>query len=66
VKKGTRLWGTFNEQENKLDIVDNETATTEDLIDKAVVKTIQHGGEVYFLEPGQMPESAELAAILRY
>lgn len=66
VKKGTRLWGVFNEQENKLNFMKDESDGAEDLIDKAVVKTIQNGGEVYFMEPDQMPESAELAAILRY
>jgi hypothetical protein len=66
VRKGSSIWGTFDEQENKLEIVDSETTTTEDLVDKAVVKTIQNGGEVYFLEADQMPEQAELAAILRY
>jgi hypothetical protein len=66
VSKTCKIWGTFNEQENKLDIVPEETETTDDLIDKAVIKTIQNGGEVYFMEPAQMPEPAELAAIFRY
>jgi hypothetical protein len=66
VKKGSRIWGTFNEQDNKLDILDRETDTMEDLIDKAVLKTIQNGGEVYFLDANEMPELSELAAILRY
>ncbi|WP_205510161.1 baeRF7 domain-containing protein [Longitalea arenae] len=66
VRKGSRIWGTFNEQENKLDILDNESETVDDLIDKAVIKTIQNGGEVYFLEANEMPEQGELAAILRY
>jgi hypothetical protein len=66
VKKGSSIWGSFNEQENKLDILDHESDTVEDLIDKAVIKTIQNGGEVYFLEANEMPDSGELAAILRY
>ncbi len=66
VRKGSRIWGSFNEQENKLEILDHESDTAEDLIDKAVIRTIQNGGEVYFLEANEMPESGELAAILRY
>jgi hypothetical protein len=66
VKKGSRIWGTFNEQDNKLDILDKESGEIDDLIDKAVVKTIQNGGEVYFMEANEMPEPGELAAILRY
>lgn len=66
VKKGARLWGIFNEQENQLHFMNEENQGAEDLIDRAVVKTIQNGGEVYFMEADQMPEPAELAAILRY
>jgi hypothetical protein len=66
VKKGIRLWGTFNEQDNKLDILDSESEKAEDLIDKAVVKTIQNGGEVYYMEANEMPEQGDLAAIFRY
>jgi hypothetical protein len=66
VKKGSRIWGTFNEQDNKLDILDKESDNLDDLIDKAVIKTIQNGGEVYFMEANEMPEQGDLAAIFRY
>lgn len=68
VKKGLSAWGSFNERENKLELseVEKESETSEDLIDKAVIKTIQNGGEVYFLEAGQMPNQSEIAAIFRY
>ncbi|HEY8897178.1 MAG TPA: hypothetical protein VIM79_20280 [Niastella sp.] len=66
VRKGSRIWGTFNEQDNKLDILDKESDTMHDLIDKAVIKTVQNGGEVYFMEANEMPENGELAAIFRY
>lgn len=66
VKKNSQVWGTFNEQENKLTIVEQEQEGTEDLIDKAIIKTIQNGGEVFLLDAGQMPAQDELAAVLRY
>jgi len=66
VRKGCRIWGTFNEQDNKLDVVDSESDAVDDLIDKAVIKTIQNGGEVYFMETDEMPEPGDLAAIYRY
>jgi len=68
VKNGMHIWGSFNEQENKLELqeLENGTVMDEDLIDKAVIKTIQNGGEVYFLEAAQMPNESELAAIFRY
>lgn len=68
VKKGLSAWGSFNERENKLELseVEKGNEDTEDLIDKAVIKTIQNGGEVYFLEADQMPNQSEIAAIFRY
>jgi hypothetical protein len=68
VRKGLQVAGTFNEQENKLALQELEENINEadDLIDKAVTKTIQNGGEVYFLEADQMPAQSELAAIFRY
>jgi hypothetical protein len=68
VKKGLHAWGSFNERENKLELSEIEQGTepAEDLIDKAVIKTIQNGGEVYFLEADQMPNQSEIAAIFRY
>jgi hypothetical protein len=68
VKKGLQVSGRFNEQENKLIIqgLEGPINESDDLIDKAVIKTIQNGGEVYFLDADQMPNKSELAAIFRY
>jgi hypothetical protein len=68
VKKGIKAWGSFNERENKLELseVEKGNEPAEDLIDKAVIKSIQNGGEVYFLEADQMPNQSEIAAIFRY
>jgi hypothetical protein len=66
VKKGSQVWGTFNEQENKLNTVSEPEKGTEDLVDKAIIKTIQNGGDVFILDEEQMPAKSELAAILRY
>jgi hypothetical protein len=68
VKKGLQTFGTFNEQENQLALQELEGNINEadDLIDKAVIKTIQNGGEVYFLDADKMPNQSELAAIFRY
>ncbi|MFL5745919.1 MAG: hypothetical protein ACJ751_14700 [Niastella sp.] len=68
VKKGLQVCGTFNELENKLTLqgLEGPISEPDDLIDKAVIKTIQNGGEVYFLDADQMPNQNELAAIFRY
>lgn len=66
VKEGTQVWGTFNEQDNQLKIVPQEEEGTEDLADKAIIKTIQNGGEVFILSAEKMPVQGEFAAVLRY
>ena len=38
----------------------------EDLIDKAVTRTILNAGEVHFLPKDQMPGGSEIAAVMRY
>ena len=38
----------------------------EELYDQAAMQTLQHGGQVFILEPGEMPEQAESLAVLRY
>ncbi|OQP38692.1 hypothetical protein A4H97_18410 [Niastella yeongjuensis] len=68
VKKGLQAFGTFNKQDNKLvmQVQEGDLKQADDLIDKAVTKTIQNGGDVYFLDAEQMPNQSELAALFRY
>ena len=66
VQRGAHIWGTFDEMANELQVQESETEASEDLIDNAVVKTLQMGGDVYLLEAGQMPAEAPIAAIMRY
>ena len=66
VQKGAHIWGTFDEMANELQLHENEDATSEDLIDNAVEKTLQTGGDVYVLEKEQMPVGEPLAAVMRY
>jgi hypothetical protein len=66
VEKGAHIWGTFDEMANELQVHESEGEKSEDLIDNAVVKTLQTGGEVYLLERDQMPVESPIAAIFRY
>jgi len=66
VQKGAHIWGTFDEMANTLQVHQTESENGEDLIDNAVEKTLQNGGDVYLLEKEQMPADAPLAAIMRY
>jgi hypothetical protein len=66
VSKGEHIWGTFNEMTNELVFHENDAAGAEDLLDKAVIKTIVNGGEVFILDREKMPAESQVAALMRY
>ena len=66
VQEGAHIWGTFDEMNNKLTINETQKPEDEDLIDKAVTRTILNAGEVHFLPKDQMPGGSEIAAVMRY
>jgi hypothetical protein len=66
VQEGAHIWGTFDEQANKLSINKAQKEEDEDLIDKAVIRTILNAGEVHFLPKEKMPGRSEIAALMRY
>jgi hypothetical protein len=35
-------------------------------MDKAIIKTLLNGGEVFIVEKDQMPANSKLAALMRY
>jgi hypothetical protein len=66
VQEGAHLWGSFDEMNNKLTIHETQQEGDEDLIDKAVIRTIMNAGEVHFLPKDLMPAGSEIAAVMRY
>ena len=62
----TQQWGRFDPQENKVELHQEQTINSVNLIDFAVVKTYLQGGKVYLLEPEQTPVANRMMAILRY
>jgi hypothetical protein len=66
VARNEHIWGVFDEAANKITLSGDEAPGMEDLVDKAVVKAMASGAEVYFLEKEQMPGNAKMAAIMRY
>lgn len=66
VEKDEHIWGTFNEETTELELHETQKEGDECLLDKAVMKTIQHGGEVFFLTKDHMPTQSKLVAMLRY
>jgi hypothetical protein len=66
VQEGAHIWGTFDEMANKLTVHETQEDGDEDLIDKAVIRTIMNAGEVHFLPKEQMPGESQIAAVMRY
>jgi hypothetical protein len=66
VRKADHIWGTFDENANELNLSDAENPDSEDLLDEALIKTIQTGGEVYVLDQEKMPAESAIAAVFRY
>jgi len=66
IQKNEHIWGTFDEMDNKLNIHEHQVHNDICLINKAVVKTIEHGGEVHVLEKESMPSDTKIAAFMRY
>jgi hypothetical protein len=66
VERGAQIWGTFDEQSNELVIHEQQSEDDDSLVDKAVLKTIMNGGEVFILDKEDMPAASPLAALMRY
>lgn len=66
VQKDEHIWGTFDENTNELTLHENRQEEDECLLDKAAIKTIKNGGEVFILEKTQMPADSKMAALMRF
>jgi hypothetical protein len=59
-------WGTFNPDANEVDLHKEARPGDEDLLDFAAIHTVMGGGTVFAVKADEMPDSATLAAVLRY
>jgi hypothetical protein len=66
VANNERRWWSFDPIGGALVLREPAIPGDTELINLAVVQTLQHGGAAYVVEPEQMPDSSPLAAILRY
>lgn len=66
VAVGIQEWGNFDPQANELRIHADAEPGDEDLLNSAAIQTLLNGGEVYAVEPDQVPDQASLAAVFRY
>lgn len=64
--RNEHIWGSFDEMNNNLTIHEEQEDGDECMIDKAVIKTLLTGGEVFILPKERMPAQSKLAAVMRY
>ncbi len=60
------LWGTFDEGHDRVVAHGSPAPGDVDLLDYAAVMTLRQGGQVTLIGRGELPPSAQAAAILRY
>jgi len=66
VEKNEHLWGTFNENTQAVTLHDQQENGDDNLLDKAVIKTVMNGGQVHLLDKADMPAQSKIAALFRY
>ncbi|GAA0560222.1 hypothetical protein GCM10009415_47800 [Chitinophaga japonensis] len=66
IQRDGRLWGAFNERDNRLIQHDSEQPGDECLVNAAAAKAMATGAAVFILEKEQMPAESPVAALMRY
>jgi hypothetical protein len=66
VPRDEHIWGRFDEMKNELELHESRQEGDECLLDKAVLRTIQNGGEVHVVDRDRMPGRSKIAALMRY
>jgi hypothetical protein len=67
VANGAQVFGHYDVDERRVDRHDEERADNEDLLDFAVVQTLQNGGHVYLVNQDELPEpDTPIAALYRF
>ena len=63
---GEAVWGTYNEATDKTSVHESPEAGDEELINLALISTIQSGGTVYSVRPEELELTGPVGVILRY
>lgn len=66
VDVGQHRWGTWDPEARTLTMADSPNNGDEDLLDRAALDTLFHGGDVFAVEPGEVPGEGSIAAVFRY
>jgi len=65
-EKNGGYWGRFDSMSGEVDVHDPAKPDDEDLLELAAAYTLSRGGRIYVVPPERMPQSAPLAALLRF
>lgn len=60
------LFGTYDPETHQIAVSEKQENAGHCLIDEAAARTVEYKGKVYMVEEENMPEEAQVAAILRY
>jgi len=66
VAVGRLQWGDYDPGTGEVLVHPEAQPGSFDILDLAATQTLLHGGAVYAVEPGEVPEEALLAAVFRY
>ncbi len=69
VVAGTHRWGVIDREANGVNLQEEPSENAHDLVSKAAIETVLHGGHAYLVEREQLPETvdgAEIAAVFRW
>jgi hypothetical protein len=66
VPLGIQKWGRYDPENNKVLQEPEPAPENEDLLDFAAIYTLLNSGQVYAMQPEELPGDGDLAAILRY
>jgi hypothetical protein len=67
IAPGTERWGTFDQDSLEMKTVEAPAPEVESLVNLALLLTLQQGGNVYEMQPGDMPgDNTAAAALFRY
>lgn len=66
VAKGRQQWGTFQADENHVELHEAPGPDNQDMMNVAALQTYLNGGAVYVVNPDEMPVDADLASVYRY
>jgi hypothetical protein len=66
LRKGYEVWGFFDPDTGKVTVDPARMAGSRNLVSLACLNTLLDGGRVHVVEPGELPEGIDVAAICRY